>query len=180
MRKNEKKINKGLVYVFTGEGKGKTSAGMWTACRAAMSGMEVSVVHWYKEKEWKTSDQKIEGMFENLHDYLMGRGFYKLPTDHAKEDEHEMAAWAALEKAKEELKKVEVLVLDEVINAIGDGLVGENEVVDLIKKRGKTHVILTGRGASKKLIEMADLVTEMKKVKHPFDKGIAARSGLDF
>lgn len=170
----------GLVYVFTGEGKGKTSTAMWTAMRAALSGKDVAVVHWYKEEKWKTNDQKIKDLLPNLKDYLMGEGFYKLPTDHAEENEHRLAARAALVKAVELLNEVDVLVLDEVINAIGDGLLTEAEVLALLDSRGKTHIIMTGRGASDVLIERADLVTEMKKVKHPFDKGVVAVKGLDF
>lgn len=171
---------RGLVYVFTGDGKGKTSAAMWTAVRAALDGKKVAVVHWYKEKRWKTNDMKIQGVLPNLSDYLMGQGFYKLPTDHAGEDEHKEAALAALVKAKELLKEVDVLVLDEVINAIGDGLVEEVDVLRLLRERRSTHVVLTGRGVSKELIEAADLVTQMKKVKHPFDVGKKAVKGLDY
>jgi len=73
-----------------------------------------------------------------------------------------------------------VLILDEINNAISDGLVEKNKVMDLLKKRGKIHVILTGRGASRSVLEVADLVTECKKIKHPFDKGVKAVKGLDF
>lgn len=178
--KVQKQPERGLVYVFTGEGKGKTSTAMWTAVRAALAGKEVAVVHWYKEARWRTNDMKIEGVIPGLSDYLMGKGFYKLPTDHAGEDEHRVAAEAAMVKARELLAEVEVLVLDEVINAVADGLIGEEEVMELLENRGGVHVILTGRGASEGLVEMADLVTEMKKLKHPFDIGKKAVRGLDF
>lgn len=170
----------GMVYIFTGEGKGKTSAALWTAVRAAKTGMRVVVIMWYKEARWPTVDQEIGENFENIEIFLMGRGFYQLPTDHASVSDHKEAAKMALELAREKLRKVDLLVLDEVVNAIGDGLVGEDEVVKLIESRGKTHLILTGRGVSKKLIWLADLVTEMKKIKHPFDRGIKAVRGLDY
>lgn len=174
------KKKEGMVYVFTGEGKGKTSTGMWTAVRAALSGKETAIVHWYKEESWKTNDQKIGEMLPNLKQYLMGRGFYKLPTDHSTVDEHQVAARAAFLKAKELVGEVQVLVLDEVICAVGDGLIGEDELLVLINSREETHIVLTGRGASEVIIESADLVTEMRKVKHPFDKGVFAVEGLDF
>lgn len=180
MLRNAGSDPKGLVYIFTGEGKGKTSAGMWTAVRAALSGKNVAIVHWYKESSWPTNDQKIAGLFPNLTDYLMGKGFYRLPTDHAPENAHKSAAQLALEKANELLATVEVLVLDEIINAIGDGLVSEESVLALLDNRGDTHLILTGRGASQTLVEGADLVTEMKKIKHPFDNGKKAIKGLDY
>jgi cob(I)alamin adenosyltransferase len=103
-----------------------------------------------------------------------------LPTDHSDESLHKSKAKAALLKAVELLSEVEVLVLDEVINAVTDNLIKEKKLLALLDKRGKTHVILTGRGASQLLIERADLVTEMKKVKHPFDGGVIAVEGLDF
>lgn len=172
--------NTGLVYVFTGEGKGKTSAALWTAMRAALAGKRVAVVHWYKEVRWRTNDQKIKDLLPNLSDFLMGQGFYKLRTDHASEDEHRASAQTALAKAKDLLSEVDVLVLDEIINAISDGLIEESEVLDLLAHRGPTHLILTGRGASDNLIDQADLVTEMRKIKHPFDRGQNAINGLDY
>lgn len=170
----------GLVYVFTGEGKGKTSAALGVAVRAALRGMKVGIVQWYKEKRWPIAEHKIGEKFENIQIYPLGTGFYQLPSDHATPVEHKQAAEAALAQARELVGKVDVLILDEVINAIGDKLVRENEVLKLIEERGKMHIILTGRGASQELIATADLVTECKKVKHPFDKGKMAVSGLDY
>ena len=173
-------INRGLVYVFTGNGKGKTSAAFWTGMRAVLSGMKVVVVQWYKEARWPTAEQEIGKTFKNFKVYLMGKGFYKLPTDHASSEEHKQAAEAALSKATSLLGKVDLLILDEVNNAVKDGLVNVTDLSGLISKRGKTHIIITGRNAHKKIINMADLVTEMKKVKHPFDQGKKAMKGLDY
>lgn len=173
-------MHKGMVYVFTGEGKGKTSAGFWTGVRAALSGKKVAVVQWYKESRWPTAEQEISKFIPNFAVYLMGKGFYQLPTDHASEEEHKVAAGEGLELAKKLISEVEVLILDEVINAVGDGLIEESELMKLIEERGEVHMVLTGRGASKGLIEKADLVTEMVKVKHPFDKGKMAVKGLDY
>lgn len=169
---------KGLVYVFTGDGKGKTSAALGVAVRAASNGMKVGWVSWYKEKRWPISEMKLR--LKNLKMYWLGEGFYKLPTDHATPSEHKLAAEAALKMAESLLGKVDVLVLDEVNNAVADHLINLNFLSKLIKKRGKTHLILTGRGASPELVERADLVTEMKKIKHPFDKGRKAVKGLDY
>lgn len=169
---------KGLVYVFTGEGKGKTSAALGVAVRAASNGMKVGWVSWYKEKKWQISEMKLK--LKNLQMYWLGEGFYKLPTDHALPIEHKLAAETALKQAEKLLKTVSVLVLDEVNNAVGDKLIDLNHLIDLINKRGKTHLILTGRGVCPELVERADLVTEMKKIKHPFDRGIKAVKGLDY
>ena len=166
---------KGLVYVFTGEGKGKTSAALGVAVRAVCAGMKVGWVSWYKEKVLPTRLDLV-----GLEMYAMGKGFYKLPGDKVMPEEHKQAAAAALKQAEKLLKTVDVLVLDEVNNAVSDKLINLKQVIDLINKRGKTHLILTGRGACPELVEAADLVTEMKKVKHPFDRGIKAVKGLDY
>lgn len=171
---------KGLVYVFTGDGKGKTSAALGVAVRAALSGMKVAIIQWYKEKRWPIAEHQIGKYIKNIKIYPLGSGFYHLPTDHATPTEHQQAAEAALTMAEKLLGKVDVLVLDEVNNAVADHLVNLNYLSDLIMRRGKTHLILTGRGAAKEIIAAADLVTEMKKIKHLFDNGQKAVKGLDY
>lgn len=173
-------MKQGLIYLFTGEGKGKTSAAIGVAVRSALIGRKVAIVQWYKEKKWPISEHKLSDRFENIQVYPLGSGFYKLPTDHATPDEHIKAAQAALKQARELLGEVEVLVLDEVVNTIQDELLTEKEIIQLVGERGGTHVVLTGRGATKKLIEVSDLVTECKKIKHPYDKGEKAVLGLDY
>jgi cob(I)alamin adenosyltransferase len=85
-----------------------------------------------------------------------------------------------LEKAKELMGKVDLLILDEVNNAVDDGLINLTDLIGLISNRKRTHIIITGRNARAGLVEAADLVTEMKKVKHPYDSGKLAIRGLDF
>lgn len=173
-------MNKGLIYLFTGNGKGKTSAALGVGVRAALSGMKVGMVCWYKEEKWRISEASISKRLPNFKVFLMGEGFYKLPTDHASGKEHKEASRKALEKARKLLGKVDLLILDEVNNAVKDKLINLDDLIDLVSKRGKTHLILTGRGAYKEIIGMADLVTDMHKVKHPFDKGLKAVKGLDY
>lgn len=170
----------GLIYVFTGEGKGKTSAALGVAVRAALRGMKVTIVQWYKEKRWPIAEHKLGEKFENIKIYPMGSGFYQLPSDHATPAEHKQAAQDALRLAQDKIGEVDVLVLDEICNTMQDKLLTENEILELIAKRGKTHLVMTGRGATKNIIEVADLVTECKKIKHPFDSGKMAVAGLDF
>lgn len=170
----------GLVYVFTGDGKGKTSAAIGVAVRAGLTGMKVAIVQWYKEKRWIIAEHKLEEHFENIKIYPLGSGFYQLPTDHASPDEHKTAAEGALAQAEKLITTVDVLVLDEICNTVGDKLLSESQILELIGKRGKTHIILTGRGATEAIIEQADLVTEMKKIKHPYDTGKKAVRGLDY
>jgi len=179
MRKKSEK-RQGLVYVFTGDGKGKTSAAIGVGVRAALSGMRVAMVCWYKEVKWQVSELELPKKIKNFEIFLSGKGFYKLPTDHVTLKEHKKKAGEALKKANDLVDKVDVLILDEVNNAIKDGLIDLSDLIDLISKRGETHLILTGRRVSKKIVEMADLATEMKKIKHPFDHGVKAVKGLDF
>lgn len=168
-------IKQGLVYVFTGDGKGKTSAALGVAVRAVCAGMKVGWVSWYKKKVLPTRLDLV-----GLEMYAIGKGFYKLPGDKVMPEEHKQAAAAALKQAEKLLKTVDVLVLDEVNNAVSDKLINLKQVIDLINKRGKTHLILTGRNACPELVERADLVTECKKIKHPFDRGVKAVRGLDY
>ena len=107
--------------------------------------------------------------------------------DHDTPDGHKMAAVRALSLARRILDGkedqggiVDLLVLDEIIRAVNDRLLMIDDVLELIRMRGKTHLVLTGHKCPKKIEEAADLVTEMKKIKHPFDKGVLAVRGLDF
>lgn len=217
-------MKKGLVYLFTGDGKGKTSAAIGVGVRAAMADKNVAMVCWYKSHDWDVSEYKIPEKIKNFKIYIVGKGFYIKDSrfefgerdlkispltgggsvvDRVSEEEHRKSAKDSLAIAREILKlsgrrattekaiklsdgavvkisPVEVLILDEVCNAIEDGLVDVDELVKLILKRGKVHLILTGRKAAGKIIKIADLVTEMKKIKHPYDRGIKAVKGLDY
>lgn len=179
----------GLVYVFTGNGKGKTSAALGVAMRAVGQGKRAVMVQWYKEKHWQIGEHRLPELLKKplFEIYPMGQGFYKLPTDHGTPNEHRLAAQKTLTKAHGLLHPSSInhqplflLVLDESLNAITDKLIELNELIKLISHRGPTHIILTGRNVPKKLIDLADLVTEMRNIKHPYDKGQKAVLGLDF
>jgi cob(I)alamin adenosyltransferase len=192
-------MQNGLVYIFTGDGKGKTSAAIGVAVRAVGAGMNVGWVGWYKQASWKLAEKEIlEKLGVEVH--LMGKGFHLerqaindkrqvktaklgesgVVVDTAMEAEHKKAAEEALEQAGRLIGKVDLLVMDEINNAVKDGLITLITLIDLISKRGKTHIILTGRDADQEVIKIADLVTEMKKIKHPYDLGKLAVRGLDF
>lgn len=191
------KSTTGLIYIFTGNGKGKTSAALGTAVRAVGHGWRVDWVAWYKNPEWKISEYQLR--LPSLEMFALGQGFFirqpektvgkvKIASVHtakvvdtATESEHHQAAQAALEFAAQRLQsQPDVLVLDEICNAISDGLIQESAVLDLLAQRGKTHLVLTGRAASATLIEAADLVSEIVSRKHPYDQGKLATAGLDF
>lgn len=173
----------GLIYAFTGEGKGKTSAALGVAVRVALSGKKVVIIQWYKEKRWPIAEHKLGEVFKNIEILPMGNGFYKLPSDHATPQEHQASAKVGLQQATNSLReKPFLLVLDEVLNAISDGLITEEEVLKLLEQRGKTHLVLTGRSShlTRTVLVRCDLVTECKKIKHPFDLGKLAVAGLDY
>ncbi len=194
----------GLIYIFTGNGKGKTSAALGMLTRALAHGWRVGWISWYKEASWGISEHKLDTIFtaetlERLTFLPMGKGFYLKHSEHVKKSgmkmthakqavivddhqavEHREAAMQALRKATELIRKVDVIILDEVCNAIFDGLVRETDVLKLLEKRGATHLVLTGRNASPRLQKSADLVSTIEKTKHPFDIGKLAVKGLDF
>lgn len=178
----------GLVYLFEGDGKGKTSAALGVALRMLLIDKKVEWISWFKEESWKTSEMKLPEVFkENLKMHWTGKGFFGGPMDKNTPEGHKNAALAALSLASEVLTKkeegggmVDLLVLDEILKAVNDGLLNIDEVLDVVKMRGETHLVLTGHECPGKLLEVADLVTDMKKIKHPFDKGIMAVQGLDF
>ena len=178
----------GMVYVFEGYGKGKTSAALGVAVRMLLLEKKVVWISWFKEPSWKMSEMNLAKVFKNnLKMYWMGKGFFGGPMDHDTPDGHKMAAVRALSLARRILDGkedqggiVDLLVLDEIIRAVNDRLLMIDDVLELIRMRGKTHLVLTGHKCPKKIEEAADLVTEMKKIKHPFDKGVLAVRGLDF
>ena len=180
--------NKGLIYVFEGDGKGKTSAALGVSLRMLLLNKKVVWISWLKEKSWKTAEMKLTNNFKNnLKMYWMGRGFFGGPMDNNTLDGHKNAAERALLLAKGILSSkegtggmVDLLVLDEVLRAVNDGLLNISDVIKVVKTHGETHLILTGHDCPREIVDIADLVTKMKKVKHPYDKGILAVSGLDF
>ncbi len=183
----------GLIYVFTGEGKGKTSAAIGVATRSLLLGHKVEWISFYKEESWGMAEKGLRDRFDNLNMNFVGRGFWigkktapvgnrgHVVVDKASDEEHKAAARAGLELGSELLtKKPFLLVLDEVVNAVSEGLVESNLVLELLKQRGDTHILLTGRGITPEIEELADLVTECKKIKHPYDIGKLAVMGLDY
>lgn len=197
-------MSKGLVYVFTGEGKGKTSAALGVATRSLLIGEKVVWIAFYKQESWGLAEAKLKDKFPNLEMYFEGKGFRigkktapvgdkgHVVVDTASEDEHKEAARQGLDLVRQKLQgsKLEsqkpfLLVMDEVLNAVSDGLIDEKKILEILAMRGDTHLILTGRlgtfgSLPKGWEEMVDLVTECKKIKHPYDMGKLAVRGLDF
>jgi cob(I)alamin adenosyltransferase len=171
---------KGLVEIFTGDGKGKTSAALGVVLRALGHDFRVFVVHFMKGN-FPYGEQKILSSFPDVTLAVFGRLTFVDPKNPEEIDKEE--ARKALEAGREAVLsgKYDLVVLDEVNVASAWGLVPVEDVINLIKEKPEhVELILTGRYADDRLIELADLVTEMNLVKHPFEKGISARAGLDY
>ncbi len=173
----------GLVIVYTGKGKGKTTAALGMALRAVGYNYKVCMIQFIKGS-WHygemTSSKRLEPEFELT---AVGKGFVGIIDDKSPREEHEKIALDALQLSKEKIGsgKYDIIILDEINYAINLGLIKINDVLDLIKnKPQELNLVLTGNYAKKKIIEIADLVTEMKEIKHPFKFGIKAKKGIDF
>jgi len=171
---------KGLVEIFTGEGKGKTSAALGAIIRALGHGLRVYIVFFMKG-DFPYGEQKILCQLPNCTVERFGFKEFVDPANVKPEEKEE--ATKALEAARKAMLslKYDVVILDEVNVAIAWKLIAVNDVMELVhEKPEKVELILTGRYADPKLIELADLVTNMVKVKHPFDKGILSRKGIEY
>ncbi len=172
--------DRGLVLVYTGEGKGKSSSAFGVIVRALGWGQQVGVVQFIKGT-WKTGERQFFSKFEGKMDWhTMGEGF---TWDTQDLDRDIATARAAFEKASEMLASgdYDLVVLDEVNIALRYDYLDEAAVIKGLKARSKrTSVILTGRDAKPGICDYADLVSEMQAIKHPFEAGIKAVRGIDF
>jgi cob(I)alamin adenosyltransferase len=168
-----------LVLLNTGDGKGKTTAALGTAFRAAGRGWRVCVIQFVKDERWKTGEQQAAGKL-GIDWWTLGDGF---TWDSKDMDETEAKARAAWDAAAGVIAGGEyrLVVLDEITYAVTWGWIDEADVVKAIRNRpAHVNVILTGRDASPGLIELGDTVSEVVKRKHAFDSGVAALKGIDF
>jgi len=174
--------DKGLVIVHTGAGKGKSSSAFGMILRCVAHGFPCAVVQFIKGA-WDTGERRLlTGHFGDLCQfYAMGEGFTWETQDRARDIAAARAGW---EKAKTLIADsgLRMVVLDEINIALRYDYLDVNEVVEFLKnhKPPMTHVVFTGRNAKQELIDAADLVTEMKLVKHPFRSGIKAQPGVEF
>lgn len=177
-----KKTTKGLVIVYTGEGKGKTTAALGLALRAAGYKRRVLIIQF--GKYWFTGE--LEGI-KKLSPYVRliqgGKGFVKFMNDQLPFEEHLKAAQDSFHRLYTETLsgKWEVVIADEVVGAVAGGILKLEQVLQLIKdKPAKVDLVLTGHHAHPRIIKIADLVTSMEPIKHPFEKGFLAKEGVDY
>ncbi|MFA5099172.1 MAG: cob(I)yrinic acid a,c-diamide adenosyltransferase [Candidatus Paceibacterota bacterium] len=174
-----------MIIVFTGNGKGKTTAAIGQAVRALGRGKRVLVIQFIKNLE--TGEhlffKKIPAALKSKIKIIpAGKGFVKILGDKLPFSEHKKAAQNALRLAKKEILsgKWGLVILDEINVATSIKLIKEKDVLNVLPRKALPVVILTGRGAPKSFIKKADLVTEMKEIKHPFNKGAKAQVGVEF
>ena len=172
----------GLTIVYTGDGKGKTTAALGMALRTVGWGGKVLIIQFIKA--WKTGEHKaIENFLPDIKIVPAGEGFVGIMGDRKPKETHKASAQKALYFAKTEImsNKWQMVILDEINGAIEGGLIALKDVVELLNgKPIDVTLVLTGRKAKSEIITQADLVTEMQKIKHPFDSGILAKKGIDF
>lgn len=172
---------KGLIIVHTGNGKGKTTAALGTAFRAMGYGWKIIVIQFIKGNRWYGELAMADRLKDLIEIIPMGEGFTWETKDRKRDTEVAHKAW---ELCMERILsgRYQLVILDEINNAIDYGYLDVREVVDFLKEKKPPdlHIFLTGRNAKPEVLEIADLVTEMKEIKHPFAKGIPAQKGIEF
>lgn len=176
-------MDRGLIIVFTGDGKGKTTSALGVALRACGHNMKVAMLQFIKGSWHYGELESVKKLSPNFELIPLGKGFVGIIDDKLPREEHIKAAKEALSIAMEKITSGDyrIVILDEINVAVKLNLINIEDLLDLVKaKPERLHLIITGRGADPKLIEAADLVTEMREIKHPYQKGIEAQRGIDY
>ena len=177
-----RKTKKGLLIVFTGNGKGKTTAALGMALRTIGHGYKVAIIQFIKGG-WTTGEEKaLKNLSSNISWHSLGEGFTWETQDRIRDEKLVQEAW---ELAKKYIKNesYKLIILDEINIATKLGYLASEEIITFLKgiNNRKNHIVLTGRGASDLIINYADLVTEMKLIKHPFkEQGIKAQKCIEY
>ena len=175
-------VRRGLVIVHTGPGKGKTTAAMGTALRAVGNGMRVLMLQFLKGSWHYGELDAVKAFGEQFVMKQMGRGFVKVGTEKPDPEDVRLVqeAWAEGKRAIQS-GQWDLVILDEINYAISYGMLDPSEVVEGLRAKPEmVHVILTGRNAHPTIIEVADTVTEMRQVKHAYEKGVMAQRGIEY
>lgn len=174
---------RGLVLIFTGNGKGKTSAALGMIMRASAGNWRMAFLQFIKNWDFLSEHKTLRERFPEVEHRMFGEGFVGILGDKKGEAVHKAAAEEGLKEAAEMIAGggFDLVILDEICGAVASGLLEEETVLELMaSKPAGMHLVLTGRGATAKMMEAADLVTEMTEVKHPYRQGIQAQRGIDF
>lgn len=171
---------RGIVLVNTGDGKGKSSAAFGVVFRAAGWGLRVCVIQYIKGK-WQTGEQRAAERFENIEWHALGDGF-TWDTRNPEQDIRTSREIWTFSREKILTEQYDLVLLDEINYCCGYGWISGEEIADFIRecKPPWLHLVLTGRDAPPEVVEIADTVTEMRKLKHAFDDGVLAEQGVEF
>lgn len=183
LRKLEPKKRVGLVVVLTGDGKGKTTSALGMAVRAVGHGMKVCIIHFIKGDLYSGERDGLKRLAPEVEVHLTGRGFFARAGGPDQFNEHRRNAQGAVALAKEKIASgaFDIVILDEINNALALGLVDLPQVLDLIDtKPPLVHLVMTGRDARAEVIARAHTVTETREIKHAFRKDIEPQKGIDY
>jgi cob(I)alamin adenosyltransferase len=173
----------GLTIVYTGKGKGKTTAALGIALRATGYKKKICMIQFIKGS-WHYGEMESSKLLEPEFEMVaIGKGFVGIIDDKSPKEDHQKIAKEAIRISNEKIQsgKYDIVILDEINYAVNLNLISLDDVLDLIKSKPENvDLVLTGNYAKEEVIEAADLVTEMKEIKHPFQKGIKAKEGIDF
>ncbi len=188
-------FSQGLIEIYTGNGKGKTTASIGLAIRAAGYGNRILLIHFMKSKRYGESN--ILKDIENIEEIYLGKPYFVSKNPEIKKMFPDVVVFEpgnppmeyvkmiedGLRNAEERMVsgKYDMIILDEIITAVYFELVGMKKILEFLdRKPANVEIVMTGRYAPDELIERADLVTEMKEIKHPYQKGIEAREGIEY
>jgi len=173
--------SKPIIHVITGDGKGKTTASLGLALRALGAGKQVKIIQFMKKPVF-SEHKAIKKYNLPIEIEAYGIGFYKIIGDGHSDEEHKKACARALQGALEAIQshKYDLIILDEINVALSCKLIGVEQVIETINMGKNCDIVLTGRNAPAKIKKIADLVSEIKSIKHYFDAGLEARKGIEF
>lgn len=173
-------IEKGLLIVYTGPGKGKTTAALGMALRAIGHGMTVGVVQFIKGRQ-DSAERAVLSRFENVDFQVIGDGFTWLTQNREQDIATAERAWAEVERMIQDIR-YELIILDELNPVLHYGYLDPARVLTIFsRRRPELHMVVTGRNAPQALIEQADLVSDIHSVKHPYrEQGVKAQRGIEF
>ena len=173
----------GLTIVYTGKGKGKTTAALGIALRATGYKKKICMIQFIKGS-WHYGEMESSKLLEPEFEMVaIGKGFVGIIDDKSPKEDHQKVAKEAIKISNEKIQsgKYDIIILDEINYAVNLNLISLEDVLQLIKSKPENmDLVLTGNYAKEEVIEAADLVTEMREIKHPFQKGIKAKEGIDF
>lgn len=173
----------GLTIVYTGKGKGKTTAALGIALRVTGYKKKICMIQFIKGS-WHYGEMESSKLLEPEFEMVaIGKGFVGIIDDKSPKEDHQKVAKEAIKISNEKIQsgKYDIIILDEINYAVNLNLISLEDVLELIKSKPENvDLVLTGNYAKEEVIEAADLVTEMREIKHPFQKGIKAKEGIDF